>query len=71
MPDPEELDEVAHTSCVDAECNVCRGDTHVIGPNPGDCSHAVSMLQDDGTYACEKCGHSSERDWSASPGRTG
>lgn len=23
-----------HTKCTDAECNVCRGDTHVIGLNP-------------------------------------
>ena len=23
-----------HAPCTDAECNVCRGDTHVIGPNP-------------------------------------
>lgn len=23
-----------HKQCRDAECNICRGSTHVVGPNP-------------------------------------
>ena len=30
------MSEDTHAPCTDAECNICRGDIHVIGPNPDD-----------------------------------
>ncbi len=36
-----------HKQCRDAECNICRGDTHVIGPNPDTARRRAMCYLDD------------------------
>jgi hypothetical protein len=42
---PREADQVKHKQCRDAECNICRGDTHVIGPNPDTAIHVGDAIR--------------------------
>lgn len=34
-----------HRPCRDAMCNVCRGDTHIIGPNPDVIEAALGRIE--------------------------